>query len=71
MRFALPERIQGISRQARRIADLGISAGAGGAEANCDVSLPVHRRTSHPAPDRIGSIRAFLVNGDWSSSDIT
>ncbi len=71
MGFALAQSVQWIGRQSPRVTELRLNARAGGAKTDGEISLPVHRRASHPAPGRVRLISALLVDGDGSGSHVT
>jgi hypothetical protein len=63
-RLALGELVQRIGREPARVADLRDRGRAGSAEAEREVTGRVHRGASHPAPRRVGLVRALLEDGD-------
>ncbi|HAF14621.1 MAG TPA: hypothetical protein DCK99_13175 [Blastocatellia bacterium] len=70
MRLTLGQNVDRIGRQTPGIADLRIERRARSTEANGQISLAVHRRTSHPAPGGVRLVGAFLKDTDRSSGHI-
>src|SRR4029077_20961357 len=59
-RFALRQRARRIASQPSGVPDLGMDGGARSRESKSKVSLVVHGGAAHPAPGRVGLIRALL-----------
>src|SRR5207302_10133973 len=58
--FTLAQRVQGIGREPRGVAELGIYGRTRSAKANREISMPIHGCTSHPAPGRVRLVSALL-----------
>src|SRR4029079_16649769 len=60
--FALTQHIQWIRREPSCVTQLRKDRQARSAVTNCDVSIVVHRGTSHPAPGSVRLVRALLID---------
>ena len=60
-RFALRHVIGRITNQTTRITDLRVKHRAGGGITDCDVALPVHVDTGHPAKQPVGAVVPILL----------